>query len=190
MKKFIVIRHCKAEGQEIEARLTKEGELQSLELKEFFLSKGYYIDKIISSPYKRAIDSVNYLAKELSLPIHVDERLGERVLSNNSLPNWRELLEQTFVDIDMSLEGGESSRDAITRAVAVIREQLDRKDQTILIVTHGNLMTLLLKHFDSKFGFNEWSQLSNPDVYEIEEEDDGVNKIKRVWNTTILSEKS
>jgi 2,3-bisphosphoglycerate-dependent phosphoglycerate mutase len=36
-----------------------------------------------------------------------------------------------------------------------------------LLVTHGNLMTLLLKHFDDQIGFAHWQQLTYPDVYRI-----------------------
>jgi broad specificity phosphatase PhoE len=36
-----------------------------------------------------------------------------------------------------------------------------------LLVTHGNLMALLLKNFDDRIGFAEWQQLTNPDVYRI-----------------------
>jgi broad specificity phosphatase PhoE len=36
-----------------------------------------------------------------------------------------------------------------------------------LLVTHGNLMTLLLKRFDDRIGFAKWQPLTNPDVYSI-----------------------
>ena len=38
---------------------------------------------------------------------------------------------------------------------------------TTLLVTHGNLMTLLLKRFNDRIGFPEWQQLTNPDIYRI-----------------------
>lgn len=34
-----------------------------------------------------------------------------------------------------------------------------------MVVTHGNLMTLLLRYFDERFGFEAWAALTNPDVY-------------------------
>jgi 2,3-bisphosphoglycerate-dependent phosphoglycerate mutase len=53
------------------------------------------------------------------------------------------------------------------RAVAVVADIQAHSAQTTLVVTHGNLMALLLKHFDDAIGFAEWSALSNPDVYRI-----------------------
>jgi broad specificity phosphatase PhoE len=33
------------------------------------------------------------------------------------------------------------------------------------VVTHGNLLTLLLRHFDGRSGFETWPALKNPDVF-------------------------
>jgi hypothetical protein len=33
---------------------------------------------------------------------------------------------------------------------------------------HGNLMTLMLKHFNEQVGYAEWENLRNPDVYCIQ----------------------
>ena len=50
-----------------------------------------------------------------------------------------------------------------------------------LLVTHGNLMTLLLKHFDDRIGFAEWQQLTNPDVYRISLSAERT-EIARIWD--------
>jgi 2,3-bisphosphoglycerate-dependent phosphoglycerate mutase len=179
MQRFIIVRHCQATGQEVEAQLTRQGEVQAVLLKNYFLNNDYHIDQIISSHYKRAIDSIKPLAIQLNLPIHIDERLGERVLCDTPLQDWQELLAQTFIDLNLSFQGGESSRETMARAVAVIEEHSLNK--TTVLVTHGNLMTLLLKHFDDRFGYQEWSELSNPDIYEILIVDNGQVVVSRLW---------
>jgi 2,3-bisphosphoglycerate-dependent phosphoglycerate mutase len=70
-KTLYIVRHCEATGQSKESKLTKEGENQSLQLLKFFKDKS--IDKIISSPYTRAMKSIEPLSKELNLKIHIDE---------------------------------------------------------------------------------------------------------------------
>jgi 2,3-bisphosphoglycerate-dependent phosphoglycerate mutase len=50
-----------------------------------------------------------------------------------------------------------------------------------LLVTHGNLMTLLLKHFDDRIGFAEWQRLTNPDVYRISFSAERA-EIARIWD--------
>ena len=68
------------------------------------------------------------------------------------------------------------------RAAAVVSEcELHDADVTLL-VTHGNLMTLLLKHFDQRIGFVEWQRLTNPDVYRVVLAPERA-EIVRVWAT-------
>ncbi|MBV9209981.1 MAG: histidine phosphatase family protein [Acidobacteria bacterium] len=165
MKTLYVVRHCKAEGQEADAPLTPEGVAQSNSLADALATAK--IERIISSPYRRATQSVAPLARRLNLAVELDSRLVERVLCSSSRPDWQELLCASFSDLDLSFEGGESSREAMQRALAVVGEIEKHAAQNTVLVTHGNLMALLLKHFDDSIGFAEWHALSNPDVYRV-----------------------
>lgn len=161
MKTLYLVRHCSATGQAADAELSESGFEQAEKLATFF--SGISIENIISSPFKRAQDSIKPTAKAKNLPLSIDNRLAERTLSTSDLPNWLELLEETFNNLDLKLFGGESSREATARALEVITEA---PNNTIL-VTHGNLMSLILKHFDDSIGFREWKSLRNPDVYTV-----------------------
>lgn len=165
MNTLYVVRHCEAEGQEANAPLTSEGVAQSKRLANTLATAN--IGRIISSPYLRARQSIMPLAQRLDLVVEIDLRLRERVLCSGSRPDWMEQLFATFQDLDLSLEGGESSRAAMRRIVAVVTDMQDHVVANTLLITHGNLMTLLLKHFDDSIGFAEWRALSNPDVYRV-----------------------
>ena len=97
MKKIYIIRHCEAEGQPSEAQLTDRGFKQALDVSEFF--SGIKIDRIISSPYKRAIQTVQPLAMRLNIEIEIDRQLTERVLSTKNLSDWLEKLRTTFANM-------------------------------------------------------------------------------------------
>ncbi|TVX91385.1 histidine phosphatase family protein [Cohnella terricola] len=178
MKHIYLVRHCKAAGQEPEAPLTLEGNQQAELLGEFFINKN--VEYIISSPYERAKHTIRPLSERLNLRIHTDNRLQERVLSIKQLDNWMELLERTYIDDELLYEGGESSNEATTRGMKVINEMLQRPEKTIVIVTHGALLSLLIRQYKKQFGFEDWKKLTNPDVYKLE-----VNKgeayIERIW---------
>jgi 2,3-bisphosphoglycerate-dependent phosphoglycerate mutase len=160
-----LVRHCQATGQEADAPLTELGQLQAFALSERLCKEP--ISRIISSPFTRAYQSILPLATSLKLTIELDTRLTERVLSLIPLANWRELLAQTFIDLDLCVEGGESSRTAMMRGVAVVNQLMHKTTGPGVVVTHGNLMTLMLKHFNEQIGFAEWASLRNPDVYRI-----------------------
>jgi 2,3-bisphosphoglycerate-dependent phosphoglycerate mutase len=177
-KTLYIVRHCKAAGQAPDAPLTPEGIAQSAQLADRLAELP--IRRIVSSPFRRATQSIAPLAERLGLPIATDERLAERVLSTADLPDWQAALRATFEDLDRCFEGGESSRAAMQRAIAVVRESELHPADTTLLVTHGNLMTLLLKHFDRRIGFAEWQGLTNPDVYRVMLAPEDI-EINRIW---------
>jgi 2,3-bisphosphoglycerate-dependent phosphoglycerate mutase len=158
-----LVRHCQAAGQEPDAPLTEIGQQQAISLAGWLSEVS--IGRIISSPFVRAYQSIVPLSEQLGLTIEVDDRLIERVLSPVPLDNWRQRLAETFIDLDLSLEGGESSRTATIRGVAVVDRAMQQTTDPVVIVTHGNLMTLILKHFNERIGYAEWENLQNPDVY-------------------------
>jgi 2,3-bisphosphoglycerate-dependent phosphoglycerate mutase len=165
MKTIYIVRHCQAEGQEPDAPLTTEGASQAKRLAKTLA--GVEIERIISSPYRRAKDSITPLAKHLNIPIEMDERLVERILCQGFNPDWQQHLETSFDNLDFCLVGGESSRTAMRRIVSVVNEISRDSAKTTLLATHGNLMTLLLKYFDDTIGFSEWKSLGNPDIYRV-----------------------
>lgn len=161
-----LVRHCQATGQEPDAPLTEIGQEQAISLAGW-LSK-VSVARIISSPFVRAYQSIVPLSEHLGLTIEVDDRLVERVLSPVPLDNWRQRLAETFIDLDLSFEGGESSRTAMMRGVSVVNQAMQQTTDPVVLVTHGNLMTLILKHFNEQVGYTEWENLQNPDVYCIQ----------------------
>jgi len=163
MDELFLVRHCESTGQAPDAPLTAAGLAQARALASALPRR--CVDRIICSPYTRAIQSITPFAERNGLSIEIDDRLKERSLNIPDGVDWRKALEASFDDLDLVYKGGESSRAAMQRAVAVINDMTGASKA--MIVTHGNLMTLLLKSFDTTVGFAHWSRLTNPDVYRI-----------------------
>lgn len=180
-KRIYVVRHCKAAGQAVEAPLTDEGLQQAVGLADFLETAG--ADKLVASQFVRAVQSLEPLAKRIGLPIEQDERLGERVLSAKDEPNWMEMLQAAYEDLDLCYEGGESGRQVMERALASVRDILASDAKTTVLASHGGLTTHLLKYFDDAYGFASWQKLSNPDVYLLTFDEDSGERatVERVW---------
>ena len=162
-----LIRHCQATGQEPNAALTAAGIIQAEQVALCLCDVG--IDRIVASPFARAVHSIEPLAQRLRLEIETDPRLQERVLGGGDLPNWRECLRETFDDLDLRFPGGESSREAMQRASAAVQDALHTHEAfAIALVSHGNLSTLLLKLFDASIGFSTWENMTTPDIFCIQ----------------------
>lgn len=181
MQSIYLIRHAQASGQEPDAELTDLGFVQAERLAE--LLAGSAIEYIVSSPWRRAIHTAAPLARTVMRHIHTDERLQERVLSTRHLDNWMEVLAHTYLDEDWAEEGGESSRIARNRGMEVLNELWGRTEQRAAVITHGNLLSLLIRTYDPSFGFEQWKMLSNPDVFVLERQRNGdVPILRRFWN--------
>jgi 2,3-bisphosphoglycerate-dependent phosphoglycerate mutase len=187
VKRIYLIRHCEAEGQAPEAALTERGFKQAIQLADVL--NGVSIDRIIVSPYKRTVQSIEPLAKLLNLKIETNDLLTERVLSSQNLSDWLEKLRATFDDFELKFEGGESSTEAMKRIVEVVEEVFETETQNTIIVTHGNLLSLLLNHFNNEFGFDDWRNLRNPDVFLLKNENNKVTFERILMETQRMKKK-
>ncbi|WP_027726485.1 histidine phosphatase family protein [Tuberibacillus calidus] len=177
-KQIYLIRHCQAEGQDPDALLTDKGKKDAEKLADFLEDKG--IEAIVSSPYLRAVQTATPLAKRLNLEIQTNKRFSERVLSTESLQDWLDCLKATFADFDLKFNGGESSREATRRAIDALHHYQSIGMTRFAVFTHGNLLTLLLHHFDTTYGFEAWRNLTNPDIFCLYAHPTG-SYIKRIW---------
>ena len=177
MQELVLVRHAAATGQDANAPLTTEGEHQALVLCDLLVQ--LQIQRVISSPFVRATESVRPYCRRANIRLETDDRLVERVLSTQNHPDWREHLRRSFSDLDYSLEGGESSRIAQARGTAAVRTAI-ALDERCALVTHGNLLALILQSIDATVGFEFWSSLSNPDTFVVQVEDRRLMSFSRV----------
>jgi 2,3-bisphosphoglycerate-dependent phosphoglycerate mutase len=178
MQKIVLVRHATATGQAATAALTSEGQREARMLADLLLP--LRIQRVISSPFARATESVTPFCRRAGLRLETDDRLIERVLSARDLPDWREHLRRSFDDPDYRLEDGESSRTAQARGISALRAALASGERCVL-VTHGNLLALILRSIDATVGFDMWSRLSNPDVFVLHGRDQGPEGFNRIW---------
>ena len=88
------------------------------------LLKDKHIDVVISSPYKRAIQTVQGIANTYKLSIQTEEDLRERLLSTEPVSNFNDAMQNVWKDWSFAYEGGESNTVAQKRAVICIQNIL------------------------------------------------------------------
>ena len=158
-RSVLAVRHCESTGQEPEAVLSARGRAQA----ETLAAK--LRDQPIASPYLRARQTIAPLAAQRGLHIDTDERLAERRLSPRPIDDWLDHVARSFEDLDARASGGESGREAQLRGWAALGDALETPNT--LLVSHGQLLALVLRRIDSRFGFSGWRAMSNPDVFRI-----------------------
>ncbi|HEK9102489.1 histidine phosphatase family protein [Bacillus pfraonensis] len=132
------------------------------------LLKEEQIDVVLSSPYKRAIQTVQGVAEHFNLPIQIEENLRERLLSKEPVIDFKKAMMKVWENWTFSFEGGESNDTAQKRGIQCIQHILTRyKGENIVIGMHGNIMVLMMNYFDAQYGFDFWKELEMPDVYKL-----------------------
>jgi 2,3-bisphosphoglycerate-dependent phosphoglycerate mutase len=163
MSALLLVRHCQSSGQAPTDPLTELGLRQAEQLADFL--QDHSPDALYSSPYTRAQQSIAPFASRRGLPVTTDVRLAERVIAPQPMPDWRELIERAFVDLDHGVPGGETGRQVLERGQAALREIEGRGHRLAVLVGHGHHLGLLLHSFDPSFGFAVHVAMTNPDVY-------------------------
>ncbi len=166
MSRVLIVRHCESSGQAGEAPLTAAGYAQAEALAERLTA--HPIDRIVSSSYRRAQETIAPFAARAGLRIELEPRLVERRLSAAPIPDWREVVRRSFGELDFAVPGGESGRQTLERGWAALEEVLAGGHKLPVIVSHGQLISLVLSRIDPSFGFDGWQSLANPDVILVE----------------------
>lgn len=158
MKTIIyMVRHAESpytEGNERTRGLTAKGKADVERVTEILKVEG--IELIISSPYNRAILSIEGLAQYLGLEIKTFEDLRELhfagedyIIENVELMSK---LREKFNDPEYCLPGGESNSECQKRSIEVIKTILKvHAGKRIAMGTHGLVMTLMMNYFDSNY---------------------------------------
>jgi 2,3-bisphosphoglycerate-dependent phosphoglycerate mutase len=177
-ERLLLVRHCEACCPQPDCTLTDRGRAQAERLAAFLAA--YPVDALVSSPFRRARDTIAPFASARRLPVAIDSRLAERRMSADPDADWRATLRRSFADPDHRLPGAESARETVARGRAAVAALLADAHRLPAAVTHGQLIGLLLHAVDGHFGFAEWEALSTPDVYLLEATAGGL-RYERVW---------
>jgi 2,3-bisphosphoglycerate-dependent phosphoglycerate mutase len=188
-----LVRHGHADWEPDEMRpLSPKGKADALRVADTLAP--YPIRQIVSSPYRRAVQTLQPLADRLGLTIRVEPDLRERTLA--AVPPGRNAFEQavraTWADPAFAHPGGESNAAAQRRGVAVVQKLAESQGaQHIAIATHGNLLALILQHFAPVFDdpaggtldYAFWRTLTSPDIYRLTLNNDGAATSARLWRS-------
>ena len=116
------------------------------------------------------------------MPIQEVADLRERTLSSGEVEDFEAAVRDTWDDFAFTHPGGESSAAAQRRVVDIHLELACRHPvRPIVVATHGNLLALLMNHYDRSVGFDSWKALSLPDIYRIDLATTADVKFERVW---------
>ena len=161
MTNIYFIRHAESDKSVRDGRirpLTAKG-LADRALATTFL-RDKQIDVVLSSPFKRAVDTIADFAGQNNLPVELIEDFREQKSSKgmgSDKPDIYPFLERQWADFSYTLCEGESLSEVQRRNIAALQEVLTRyRDKNIVIGTHATALSTIINYYDNTYGFSDF----------------------------------
>ena len=156
------VRHAESDhtkGNETTRPLTEKGEKDCRLVTEFLKDKN--IDVLVSSPFKRAVDTLSDFSEASGLSIETMEDFRER--ENEWFPDESDFwcfAQKQWADFTYTLSGGECLQEVQDRNVAALKGLLLRyPGKNIVIGTHGTALSTIIHYYNSAYGFSEFEKM-------------------------------
>lgn len=159
------VRHSKIQYTEDDAirPLSEEGVELLIPLEKAF--RKIPVDRMISSPYKRAIDTIKPIALNKGLTIECYDELRERRVADHFIDDFSTFSKNQWADFYFKLPGGESLIEVQNRGVSKIQELLkSHSGEALIIGTHGTFLAIVLKYFNDAIDYDYWHNINSPDI--------------------------
>ncbi|MBE6879416.1 MAG: histidine phosphatase family protein [Ruminococcaceae bacterium] len=165
--------------------LTEEGLADTLKITEALSDKE--ISHILSSPYKRTIQTVTDLSEKLGLPIETDEDFRERNAGKWHGENFLEFIKAQWEEFNYHILDGECLSDVQKRNVKALHKYLGKyKNETIAIATHGTALSTMINYYYSDFNYDSFMRIIDFMPYVVKMEFDEENKITNFEEILII----
>lgn len=161
MKTIYFVRHCTPDISVHEDRirpLNAQGQRDALRVAEFF--RDIPVDRVVSSPYLRAMDTVRGVAEMHGLPVIPDEDLRERAVGA-WVEDFDAFAQAQWADIDHALPGGESIRQTMQRGMGALERMLADPAQITVAGAHGTALCSLIHALDKRFGYADFRRIQS-----------------------------
>ena len=158
MTKVYFIRHAEpnySNHDDLLRELTPKGMEDRKIVTEYLSNKK--IDVVLSSPYKRAVMTLEDFAGKYGFKIETIDDFHERVVGGEWIDNFHDFSKNQWADFDYKLEGGECLHEVQARNIAALKEVLRKYEgKNIAIGTHGTALSTIINYYDNSFDYTKF----------------------------------
>lgn len=155
------VRHAEpnyTQHDDLTRELSPKG-LRDRELVTAFLS-GKGVEAVLSSPCKRAIDTVGHFATAHGLSIASVYDFRERRVGDEWIDHFDSFVRRQWADFDYKLSHGESLADVQKRNIAALQTVLTSYEgKTIAIGSHGTALSTIIHFYQPQFDMEEFMRI-------------------------------
>ncbi len=130
------------------------------------------IEVIYSSLQPKALETAILATKDLGIPIRTHKDLTESTSFTNKFVNLQQLEENTreyYKNPDLSINNGETSKEAVLRFNTAINEivRIEKGRKVIGIVSHGSILADFSAQYFDKSAYEIVHKMGQPDIAEF-----------------------
>lgn len=120
------------------------------------------VDIVLSSPYKRAIDTVAHFASLRDLPIITIHDFRERKVDSVWIDDFDAFTRNQWADFSYKLTDGETLAEVQKRNIVALQEVIEQyTGKTVVIGSHGTALSTIINHFVPQFGIEEFMRIKS-----------------------------
>ncbi|MBP2624131.1 histidine phosphatase family protein [Streptococcus oricebi] len=163
--------------------LSRRGLQDAQKLVNFF--SNIIIDNFYSSPYKRAIDTIQPLAQARQKKIALVDNFCERKIDDVWIEDFESFSERQWADFSYKLENGESLAQVQKRNIEALEHLLGQNKQTILIASHGTALSTIVNYYQPSFGYENFQEIKSIFPWIVKIKFDGLTNLSITSYTEI-----
>jgi len=182
------IRHAQADNFIRDGRvrpLTAKGMHDRALVTAFLRDKG--IDAVLSSPFRRAVDTISDFAAKNNHEIEIVEDFRERKSDSDMASTNRavfiDFMERQWADFSYTFSDGECLADVQKRNIAALHEALTKyESKNIVVGTHGTALSTIINYYDRSYAFKDFMAMVDilPWVVKMTFDDDNCLGIEKI----------
>ena len=143
---------------DLNRELTEKG-LRDRELVTAFFAEKK-VDVVLSSPYRRALDTVSPMASRHGLQIQTVPDFRERKTDSVWIEDFDAFARRQWEDFSYKLSDGESLGEVQRRNISALNEVLELyAGKTIVIGSHGTALSTVINYYQPLFGWKEFTRI-------------------------------
>lgn len=140
--------------------LSQKGLRDRVFVTEFLEDKDIHM--VLSSPFKRALDTVEDFSSKYGHQIQIIEEFQERKVDSGWIENFNEFCKNQWNDFSYKRKGGESLAEVQQRNIAALKKVIHQyENKNIVVGSHGTALSTIINYYDITFGYEEFNDIKH-----------------------------
>jgi 2,3-bisphosphoglycerate-dependent phosphoglycerate mutase len=138
--------------------LTDKGKNDALKVAAYLNDKE--IEVALSSPYKRAIETIKPFVDTNNMKVELVEDFRERKVDSCWIDDFNEFTKKQWEDFNYKLLDGECLHEVQERNIKALEMVLNKFcGKKIVIGTHGTALSTIINYYESSYGYKDFNEI-------------------------------